>query len=55
MIGSGVFPTSGTANPTLTLSALALWAAETILGDLRAPVEVQAAGAAQVETEGGHP
>ncbi len=30
LLGSGVFPTVGTANPTLTLAALALWAAETI-------------------------
>lgn len=30
LLGSGVFPTAGTANPTLTLAALALWAAETI-------------------------
>jgi choline dehydrogenase-like flavoprotein len=29
-LGSGTFVTSGTANPTLTLAALALWAAETI-------------------------
>ena len=30
MVGSGVFPTVATGNPTLTLAALALWAAETI-------------------------
>jgi choline dehydrogenase-like flavoprotein len=30
MLGSGNFPTTGTANPTLTLAALALWAADTI-------------------------
>ena len=30
MVGSGVFPTVGTANPTLTIAALALRAAETI-------------------------
>jgi choline dehydrogenase-like flavoprotein len=30
MLGSGNFATTGTANPTLTLAALALWAAETI-------------------------
>lgn len=35
LLGSGVFPTVGTANPTLTLSALALWAADTIERDLR--------------------
>ncbi len=35
LLGAGVFPTAGTANPTLTLAALALWAAETILGDLQ--------------------
>ena len=31
LIGSGVFPTSGTANPTLTLAALALRTADAIL------------------------
>jgi len=31
LIGSGVFPTSGTANPTLTIAALALRTANTIL------------------------
>ena len=35
LLGAGVFPTAGTANPTLTLAALALWAADTIQGDLR--------------------
>ncbi|MCE7990290.1 MAG: GMC family oxidoreductase [Caldilinea sp. CFX5] len=34
MVGSGVFPTVGTANPTLTLAALALRAAETIKQEL---------------------
>jgi choline dehydrogenase-like flavoprotein len=34
LLGSGVFPTVGTANPTLTIAALALWAAETMRGDL---------------------
>ncbi len=34
MVGSGVFPTVGTANPTLTLAALALRAAETIQQEL---------------------
>jgi choline dehydrogenase-like flavoprotein len=34
LLGSGVFPTVGTANPTLTLAALALWAADTIERDL---------------------
>jgi choline dehydrogenase-like flavoprotein len=34
LLGAGVFPTVGTANPTLTLSALALWAAEHIRRDL---------------------
>jgi glucose dehydrogenase len=34
LLGAGVFPTAGTANPTLTLSALALWAADTIRKDL---------------------
>ncbi len=41
MIGSGVFPTAGTANPTLTLAALALWAAATIVEELGAPAAVQ--------------
>ena len=31
MVGSGVFPTVATANPTLTLAALCLWCADTIL------------------------
>ncbi|HMG36322.1 MAG TPA: GMC family oxidoreductase [Blastocatellia bacterium] len=31
LVGSGVFPTVATANPTLTIAALALWAADTIL------------------------
>jgi choline dehydrogenase-like flavoprotein len=31
LVGSGVFPTVATGNPTLTLAALALWAANTIL------------------------
>lgn len=34
LLGSGVFPTSGTANPTLTLCALALWAADVMKKDL---------------------
>ncbi|MEZ4555650.1 MAG: GMC oxidoreductase [Caldilineaceae bacterium] len=36
LLGSGVFPTAGTANPTLTIAALALWAAETIRRNLEA-------------------
>jgi len=36
LVGSGVFPTSATANPTLTLAALAFWAADTIGQDLSA-------------------
>lgn len=36
LIGAGVFPTAGTANPTLTLAALALWTAETIRRDVQA-------------------
>lgn len=34
MVGSGVFPTTATANPTLTIAALALQAADNILQDL---------------------
>ena len=30
LVGSSVFPTSGTANPTLTLSALALRTAQAV-------------------------
>jgi choline dehydrogenase-like flavoprotein len=30
MVGSGVFPTVGTANPTLTIAALSLRVANTI-------------------------
>jgi glucose dehydrogenase len=33
IVGSSTFPTGATANPTLTLSALALWAADTIKND----------------------
>jgi glucose dehydrogenase len=35
LVGSGTFPTGGTANPTLTISALALRTADSIVGDLR--------------------
>jgi len=35
LVGSGTFPTGGTANPTLTLSALALRSAQSIVDDLR--------------------
>ena len=35
LVGSGTFPTGGTANPTLTLTALALRSADSIVGDLR--------------------
>lgn len=34
LVGSGVFPTVATGNPTLTIAALALWASETLLADL---------------------
>ncbi|MDP9171865.1 MAG: GMC family oxidoreductase [Acidobacteriota bacterium] len=34
LVGSGVFPTVATGNPTLTITALALWAAQTIAKDL---------------------
>jgi choline dehydrogenase-like flavoprotein len=30
ILGSSTFVTTGTANPTLTLAALSLWAADTI-------------------------
>ena len=36
LVGAGVFPTAGTANPTLTLAALALRAADTIHSQLAA-------------------
>ena len=35
MVGSGVFPTVATGNPTLTIAALAFQAAEHILEDLK--------------------
>jgi uncharacterized cupredoxin-like copper-binding protein len=38
LLGSGVFPTGGTANPTLTIAALALWAAETMRQELAAGI-----------------
>lgn len=44
LLGSGVFPTAGTANPTLTIAALALWAADTVERNLRALQEVQEDG-----------
>lgn len=34
LVGSGVFPTVATGNPTLTVAALALWGVRTILADL---------------------
>jgi choline dehydrogenase-like flavoprotein len=34
LLGSGVFPTVATGNPTLTITALCLWAAQTIAKDL---------------------
>jgi len=34
LVGSGVFPTVATANPTLTIAALAFWAADTLVNDL---------------------
>jgi choline dehydrogenase-like flavoprotein len=36
LVGSGTFPTGGTANPTLTLSALAMRTADSIASDLKA-------------------
>ena len=35
LVGSGTFPTVGTANPTLTLSALALRTADSIVEDFK--------------------
>ena len=35
LLGSGVFPSSGTANPTLTIMALALRAASAIAEELK--------------------
>jgi choline dehydrogenase-like flavoprotein len=35
LLGSGVFPTEGTANPTLTIAALSLRTAEVMLNDLQ--------------------
>jgi glucose dehydrogenase len=37
LVGSGTFPTVGTANPTITLSALALRTAERIVKDFTSP------------------
>ncbi|BDU22150.1 GMC family oxidoreductase [Dyella sp. GSA-30] len=37
MVGSGVFPTVATGNPTLTIAALAFQAADNILADLNQP------------------
>ena len=34
MVGSGVFPTGGTANPTLTIAALSLRLAAKLVGQL---------------------
>jgi glucose dehydrogenase len=36
IVGSSVFPTGATANPSLTIAALAYWAADTIRGELPA-------------------
>ena len=35
VVGSSTFPTGATANPTLTLAALALRSADRIVGDLK--------------------
>lgn len=45
LAGSGLFPTSGTANPTLTIAALALATAETISKDLTVRIPVATPGA----------
>jgi choline dehydrogenase-like flavoprotein len=43
LVGAGVFPTSGTANPTLTITALTFQAADVIANDLiKHNVQVQA-------------
>lgn len=36
MVGSGLFPTTATANPTLTIAAMSLWAGDNIAKQLRA-------------------
>lgn len=36
LVGSGVFPTVATGNPSLTIAALAFWAADNVLKDLQA-------------------
>jgi choline dehydrogenase-like flavoprotein len=36
LVGSGVFPTIATGNPSLTIAALAFWAADNVLKDLQA-------------------
>jgi choline dehydrogenase-like flavoprotein len=36
VVGSGSFPTMGTSNPTLTLSALTIRTAEHLMGELKA-------------------
>jgi choline dehydrogenase-like flavoprotein len=35
LVGSGVFPTVATGNPSLTIAALAFWAADNVLKDLQ--------------------
>lgn len=54
LAGSGLFPTSGTANPTLTLAALALQTADAIGQELGVPVVVSTpAPVASPATSGG--
>ena len=36
LVGCGNMPTVGTSNPTLTMTALALWAGDNIVADLAA-------------------
>jgi choline dehydrogenase-like flavoprotein len=50
MVGSGVFPTVATGNPTLTIAALAFQAADHILEDLALPHEAQRAVPTLVES-----
>jgi glucose dehydrogenase len=41
LVGSGVFPTVATGNPSLTIAALAFWAADNVLKDLQTTTPAQ--------------